>query len=363
LELGDRARDFVLAAAHGIEESRAPDLRLPRWASLAGRAIDEGQTLIVDDVRDTPGTALPALLTGETAGSEIAAPIVAGDMRLGVVKAFSPTVRRFNDDDAALLTSLAAAAAVALTNARLYREAQDGIDARDEFLSTAAHDLNTPLASVKATAQLLRRKLVREDTPDLERLLAGLASIDATATKMGQQLDELLDVTRLHMGERLELRREPVDLVELVQRVASEHQQLSERHRIRVEALVPELIASVDGVRLARVLDNLLSNAIKYSPAGGDVSVGLACERADGTSTAVLAVEDHGLGIPAADLPRIFDRFNRATNVKGRIGGTGIGLASAQQIVQYHGGTISVESREGEGSTFTVRLALDQPGA
>src|SRR5260370_173918 len=86
----------------------------------------------------------PRMRTGEPAASEIAAPLGAGERRRGLVNAFPPTVRRFTPDDAELLTSLAAAAAVALTNARLYGEAQDGIDARDEFLSTAAHDLNTP---------------------------------------------------------------------------------------------------------------------------------------------------------------------------------------------------------------------------
>ena len=154
---GDPDGDFVLAAAHGIDEGLEPDLRLPRRASLAGRAIDEGKTLVVDDVREEAGTALPALLTGTVSGSEIAAPIYAADVGLGVVKVFSPTVRIFSPDDADLLTTLAQAAAVALTNARLYREAQDAVRTRDEFLSAAAHDLKTPLASMKGLAQLMRR--------------------------------------------------------------------------------------------------------------------------------------------------------------------------------------------------------------
>ena len=153
--------DFVLAAAHGIDPGRTPDLRLPRRASLAGRALDEGQTLVVDDARGTPGTAMPALLTGEAAGAVIAAPITAAGAGLGVVQAFSRRARRFSPEDAALLTALAAAAAVALTNARLYREAQDAIRARDEFLASAAHDLKTPLTVVRGMAQLLRRRTVR----------------------------------------------------------------------------------------------------------------------------------------------------------------------------------------------------------
>lgn len=361
LENGDPLRDFVLAAAHGIDALQTPNLRLPRSASLAGRALDEGQTLIVDDVRVTPGTALPALLTGETAGSEIAAPIIAGDVRLGVVKAFSPKVRRFNPDDASLLTSLAAAAAVALTNARLFREAQDAIEARDEFLSAAAHDLSTPLAAVKGTAQLLRRILARGEVPVNERVLAGLESIDATATKMGRQLEELVSLSRMEVGAHPELRCQTIDLVELVKRIAAEQQRLTERHHFTVRTAVPMLSMNADAVRLGRLLDNLVSNAIKYSPNGGDINIHLTVESGSAGMVAVLTVQDYGIGIPAADLAGVFDRFSRAANVKGRIPGTGIGLASARQIVEQHSGTISVESADGAGSTFTVRLPVCHP--
>jgi signal transduction histidine kinase len=106
------------------------------------------------------------------------------------------------------------------------------------------------------------------------------------------------------------------------------------------------------------VAANLLSNAIKYSPNGGDVRVRLRSEEDEVGRFAVLEVQDRGLGIPEDDLPRIFERFQRGTNVTGRIAGTGIGLAGAKQIVEQHGGGISVWSREGEGSTFTVRLPV-----
>ena len=172
----------------------------------------------------------------------------------------------------------------------------------------------------------------------------------------------MLDSTRLEAGQRLELRRDLTDAVALARRVAAEQQATTERHRVRVETALPELTGAWDAVRLGRVLDNLLANAIKYSPAGGDVVVTVAREDRAGAAWAVLAVTDHGLGVPAADLPRIFERFRRAGNVAGRIGGTGIGLASARQLVEQHGGTIAVDSVEGAGSTFTVRLPLGARG-
>src|SRR5581483_11115072 len=113
-----------------------------------------------------------------------------------------------------------------------------------------------------------------------------------------------------------------------------------------------------DAVRLERILTNLLSNAIKYSPDGGQVEVSLERWEEQGCAWAIVRVRDYGLGIPAADLPHIFEPFHRATNVTGKITGTGLGLSSVQQMVTHHGGTITVESQEQHGSTFTVRLPL-----
>jgi signal transduction histidine kinase len=122
-----------------------------------------------------------------------------------------------------------------------------------------------------------------------------------------------------------------------------------------LEAAEPGLVGSWDVRRLERVLANLLENAVKYSPDGGEIVVRVARDDAD--STAVLQVADTGVGIPAADLPHVFERFYRAGNV-GEIQGTGIGLAGVRQIVEQHAGSIAVESCPGIGSTFTVRLPL-----
>jgi signal transduction histidine kinase len=106
------------------------------------------------------------------------------------------------------------------------------------------------------------------------------------------------------------------------------------------------------------VFDNLLSNAIKYSPSGGEITVEIERQLEPDAAWAVVRVRDEGLGIPSADQSRIFERFQRGGNVTGHIVGTGIGLAGSRGILRQHGGTIAVESREGEGSTFTVRLPL-----
>jgi PAS domain S-box-containing protein len=226
-----------------------------------------------------------------------------------------------------------------------------------EFIATVAHDLKNPLTAMRGQTQLLRRRLSRGEAGDAERIDASLEMIDNAAEQMTSLLDELADVMRLRAGEEIELRRMPTDLVPLVREAIETYARTSERHEIRFEAAEERFIGNWDGPRLERVLGNLLGNAIKYSPGGGEIAVRLRRERAADGDAVALSVEDRGVGIPATDLPLVFQRFRRAGNVSS-IAGSGIGLAGAKRIVELHGGTISVASVEGQGSTFTVRLPL-----
>ncbi|GAC1401692.1 MAG: ATP-binding protein [Chloroflexota bacterium] len=230
---------------------------------------------------------------------------------------------------------------------------------KDDFLSAAAHDLKTPLTTIKGFSQLIQRRLTRAGNLDPEQLSGDLRQIDATATKMVALINELQDIARIRMAESLTLNRQPTDLVLLVGRAVVEQQQISPDHIISVDTSEAELTGMWDASRLERVIANLLSNAVKYSPEGGEIEVQVVREEIDGEPQARLSVRDDGLGIPAADLPRIFDRFYRASNVTGNIGGTGIGLAAVRQIVEQHGGSATVESSEGAGTTFVVRLPLE----
>lgn len=228
---------------------------------------------------------------------------------------------------------------------------------RNEVLSTVSHDLKNPLSTIKITASRLRRRISGTDHPEESRLIDGLERVETMAARMTTILDELVEVTRLQLGQRLDLDTGPTDLVALAHWVAASQQPGDHRTEITVCTALPELVGPWDAPRLERVLTNLVSNAVKYSP-NGAVQIGLTTECGNPPTWAVLMVRDEGVGIPADDLPHVFDWFFRAGNVAGRIGGTGIGLASAQQVVEQHGGCISVESEEGRGSTFTVRLPL-----
>jgi PAS domain S-box-containing protein len=231
---------------------------------------------------------------------------------------------------------------------------------KEEFLSAAAHDLKTPLTSLKALAQLLQRRLQRDPETDPAGLLDWLQRIEQNANRMTAMIDELLDVSRLQMGAGVELNRRPMDLVALVARCVAEYHETTGTDRVALQSRTPELIGVWDAVRLERVIANLLSNAGKYSPPDAAITVTVGDEERDGAGWAVVSVQDRGIGIPEDDLPHIFERFHRGQNVGQETLGAGIGLSGVRQIVESHNGTIEVTSKEGVGSTFTVRLPLER---
>jgi signal transduction histidine kinase len=232
---------------------------------------------------------------------------------------------------------------------RLSHDLKRAVQARDEFLAAASHDLRNPLAAIQAAGEVLERAV--DPGVSKERLESCAQHILSASRRMAAQLDAFLDVSRLEAGRPLELNKRRCDLVPLVRQVVSETQQTTARHRIVLET-PPELQAHVDAPRLQRVVGNLLSNAIKYSPDGGDVEVKLDARDTD----VLLVVRDRGIGIPGPEQDRVFERFQRASNVAGRFSGTGLGLSGARQIVEQHGGSITVKSQVGKGSLFTVRF-------
>ena len=233
---------------------------------------------------------------------------------------------------------------------------------RETFVQAAAHDLRTPLSAIKMQAQVLARRIRRGAETEPERVVTGLTEIARSADRMVSLIDEMLDVAHLHADRALQLNPVTTDLVTLAQAAVDDAQRSSHLHSVRFEAELESLVGEWDEARLARVLGNLLGNAIKYSPRSGEVVVRVErAEEAD-AAWAVVQVIDNGVGIPEEDLPHIFERYRRGSNVGGRIAGAGIGLAGARQIVEQHGGAISVESEEGRGSVFTVHLPLQQQG-
>jgi signal transduction histidine kinase len=227
---------------------------------------------------------------------------------------------------------------------------------KDEVLSIASHDLKAPVAAIKLRAQLLQRK-VTAGAATQEQLGAGLDTVVRQADRLVELLKLLLDLSRLEAG-RFVLERGPVDLVATVQAVADEVRATTDRHTVSVQA--PQSVAGMwDEWRLKEVLMNLLSNAVKYSPEGGAIEVAVGADSASAT----VAVRDQGVGLPAEELPHVFERFYRGEGIR-RLEGSGLGLYICQAIVAAHGGRIWAESDgPGRGSTFCFTLPRAAGGA
>ncbi len=236
----------------------------------------------------------------------------------------------------------------------LYQEARDALELRQEFLSIASHELKTPLASIKIYVQLLSRSRALRES----RESAMVNDLAAQVDRLEALVADLLDASRVQQG-RLMLDLAPIDLAELARRVIDRFEHAAERtelHRLELQAPAP-VIGIWDGARLDQVLTNLVSNALKYSPKGGLVRVSVTATDGGG---AVLSVEDEGIGIPAEEMPKLFEPFVRLSGA-GHISGTGLGLYITRELVSRHGGSIECDSRPGGGTTFIVRLPPAAP--
>jgi signal transduction histidine kinase len=321
---------------------------------IAGRAFATQRAIyVLDAARVDPDNAE----TYRAAGAEavIAAPITAGERRLGVLVVLAPRAPIFADDDLGLAQLLADQAAVILESRALIDEAarvrarEEAARLKDDFLSAAAHDLKTPLTTLIAQAQLLVRRAERNPEAPVE--LSGLRRIVRESKRLNALVLELLDASRLERGQLLGPREE-TDLAAIAEDVC--RRTSSGRHHCRVTGEGP-VVGLWDRARIAQVVENLIENAVKYSPSGGEVAV-RAWQDGD---EAHLTVRDEGIGIPPADLPHIFDRFHRGANVDDRsFSGMGLGLFICRGIVEQHGGRIRATSEPGKGSTFHVTLPL-----
>jgi len=231
-------------------------------------------------------------------------------------------------------------------NARLYEEAQQAIRIREEFLSVAAHELFTPLTSLRLAAQSLQRTPSAQACPSRSLLQI----IDGQTRRLSRLVSELLDVSRIQAGA-LALEFDEIDLGQMTQEVVEQFGPELERSgtplKLKVE---PGVTGWWDRLRLEQVLQNLLSNAVKY---GERKPIEVQVKAEDGM--ACLVVRDHGMGISPEDQARIFGPFERAISSR-HFGGLGLGLYIAQRIVWQLGGSIRLHSEPGQGAAFTVEL-------
>jgi PAS domain S-box-containing protein len=352
--------------------SDQPYFLTPNDTHPLNRAIQNGETVWLPQFTDehlqgaVQNPANLAHLRQLNIISYIGVPLLVGRQTIGILSIFRTQGRPpYDEYDRTIAEEVARRTSLAVDNARLYAaeqearaQAEAALQMRDQMFRLISHDLRGPLTTIQGYVHLLRQRLAHPDTPDSERTMRSLHNIDTASRRMADQIQELLDIASLQAGRPLKLNWQALDLVALVRQVSEAAQETSPVHYLRLDTSENELSSSGDEPRLDRVFTNLLHNAIKYSPEGGVVLVSIYREQVAARPWAVISVRDYGIGIPASELSSIFEPFRRASNTHSTISGTGLGLASARQIIKQHGGTITVESQEAAGSTFTVRLPL-----
>jgi two-component system phosphate regulon sensor histidine kinase PhoR len=226
---------------------------------------------------------------------------------------------------------------------------------RAEFIDNLSHELRTPLSTIS----LLAETAASEAEQASPRLRDRIAKIEVETGHLTQMVNELLDLSRIESGS-VQLLLDDVDLARVARATTERLRLFAERQGVALVLDVPESAPPIRGDedRMGQVLINLLHNAVKFSPNGGEVVVGVR----EGDGEVVTWVQDHGVGVPEAERARIFERFYKVdrARVRGR-GGTGLGLSIARHIVDSHGGRIWVDSREGDGSTFTFAIPTAPP--
>jgi signal transduction histidine kinase len=340
--------------------------RLAPGEGLGGWVARTGKSLIVPDIRsDERHFKGVDQTTGLQIRSIVSVPLYVREDVIGVLQVVDENVGRFKPADLKVLEPLAATAAIAIENARLYAEEQQRAVAlaraleqqreldrlKDQFLQNISHELRTPLALILGYAELMNSGELGELQSNQQEPVAVIARRVRTLSKMVNDLIAILSV------EARELRKEIIDLEELVRGMLVDFRAAAEGAKLYLTAEVGPDIPPVSGDpdQLRRVLDNLLGNALKFTPDGGQLTVRLWCD-GDG-KIVVLDVADTGIGIPPDQLDRIFDRFYQVDgSSKRRYGGVGLGLALVKEIVEAHGGQVSVWSVVDKGSTFRVTL-------
>ena len=376
VQLIHRQLEFYYAAIFIIDEDRVvlreaiktgqsmqtQGLQLPLDEhSLVGAAALTGELCVVQDVRADARYLQVPQLPDTTA--EAAIPLVVGDVVIGVLDVQSKWGGTFTPEMVKLLITLADQIAIGVHNAQLYTrqrqmaehlsETNARLQALDEaknlFIQNVSHELRTPLALIRGYAEALESGILGS----LEEEQRQPVEIIARRTRMMTKLVE--DITSLLEVEAQMAPRSPVSLSVLTQEILEDFETLAQRKHLTLRAKVPSDLPRVMGREhnLRKMLDNLVGNALKFTPEGGAVMVQVFGENGH----VKLQVSDTGIGIPPDKQAYVFERFYQVDgSIRRRYGGSGLGLALVKEIVEAHGGEVTLESELGQGSTFTVAL-------
>jgi signal transduction histidine kinase len=363
VESEEEGRGLRLLVNRGYPEEVLGPYREQHWPlerGVVGRVARTGEPVLVEKVDDDEDYVAAA----SDMVAELAVPIRREDRVIGVIGVESSEPGQLDQECLERLTRLADHAAIAIENARLFRQVRRADEAKTEFVSFVSHELKQPMTSLKGYTDLLLKGVGGEVT-DAQREF--LSTIRANVERMGSLVNELLDVSRIESG-RIELDVTTLSMEKVIDQVVRTSQrQVEDKHQdLEVEVADGLPPARGDRDRLVQILSNLMSNAVKYTPEGGRIAVRarhITEETSDEAPNGFVrcAVVDSGIGISPEDQEKLFTKYFRADEPAVRdVPGTGLGLVITKSLVEMHGGNISVESEPGEGSTFTFTVPAAQ---
>jgi signal transduction histidine kinase len=351
--------ELVFRAASGPKSAVLQDVRVPIEGSIAGRVFTSRQPLIVLDTGSESEHRHYDQIDRDIAfdtQSILAVPMMFKQRAIGVLEAVNKLNHApFNQHDTQILTTLAAQAAVAIENARLVSELQSNAQLakldrlKSDFIAIASHELRTPLSLILGYASFLREGAEGATSEQLDVVLEA-------STQLKGLIDEMINLSHLDAGSAT-LTLAAYDLKQLVAETVEAQREFAVTKSLEIRQDLPPTAVKIqaDPDKLGVVLNNLLNNAIKFTPPGGRIRV--AVRPLSGMVS--VHVTDTGIGIPPAELERIFDRFYQAeASLTRDQGGMGLGLSIARGMIELHGGRIWAESVEGRGSRFTFTLPI-----
>ncbi len=345
-----------VVAAYGLSPAyvQKGDLVLER--NPLAREVLAGRTVISNDVSQELNLQYPAEAEAEGIRSMLSAPLRGKSQPLGMIRTYGAELNQFTSEDATFLAAIASQGSIAIENALAY-QALDQLDQqKSKFVLTVTHELRSPVSVIRS----LLRTMTAGYTGSLGEEQRDMVTRALRRADFLQTLiDDLLDLAAGKSDLDLPEERVQVALDRAIERAIKQFEVPAQEKQVRLEFRCEEsaqpFIVAASNEGIDRVIGNLVSNAIKYTPTGGQVRVALKRAGAD----ALVQISDTGIGIPEESLPHLFEEFYRAPNAKAmQREGTGLGLAITKDLATRYGGRITVESKLGEGTTFTVVLPL-----
>jgi PAS domain S-box-containing protein len=350
--------ELVAWAAQGLEEEVELGVRIPVGRGFAGKVVEQGKPIIIDDIGQAD--VYNPLLKQKGIKSLLGVPLLVEGRPIGVIHVGKLEFTQFKDDDVRLLQSAADRIALAIENARLYQveksaraEAEGANRAKDEFLTILSHELRTPLTPIIGWVHMMQNGILPQG-----EFSNALSVINRNAYNLKRLINDLLDMSAILSG-KMQIEETYVSLAGVLEESVETMRPYARdaKVQLRLKSADETVMIKGDRSRLNQTFCNVIHNAIKFSPAGGVVQV--ASEASN--SEANISIKDQGEGIPVEFLPHVFERFRQADGSRTRsYGGLGLGLSLVKSFVEAHRGSVEATSEgHGKGSVFTIKLPCE----